>query len=295
MGAEKHADRPGRGGGREMGLDPAAIRRRGRRERLLQLVRGQGPRPRGGQTIPNATILVAIRLAMGMRSGRTFGEVTQEIRSDLPSLQEALAMPSPEKRQKPKKSPNSGGNPGNPRKWAKTEDTEQPKGKGKGKTGKPKGGDRRNQGGQDSQEDWGDWSWNQSSGARTRALANNGPGTAKKEDRPERARGTARALARGRAARRGARPPAQKGERLAFQGHGREAGGDITKNDPKKVAATIQRRTQTKSARTSPRLGPGRATKAQGDASSPSPPSSCRRSLTTSRASTPPPSSRTFS
>ena len=70
--------------------------------------------------------------------------------------------------------------------------------------------------------------------------------------------------------------------------------GDITKDDPKKVAATSETRTQTKSAsccsgrfrraRTSPRLGPGRATKAQGDASSPSPPSSRRRSLTTCRA-----------
>ena len=130
---------------------------------------------------------------MGMRSGRTFGEVTQEIRSDLPSLQKALAMPSSEKRQKPKKAPNPGGNPGNPQKWAKTEDTEQPKGrgrgkgKGKGKTGKPKEGDRRNQSGQDSQEDWGDWSWNQSSWSQ-----NQGSGkqwsweNAKKEDRPAR-------------------------------------------------------------------------------------------------------------
>ena len=47
-------------------------------------------------------------------------------------------MPSPEKRQKPKKSPNSGGNPGNPRKWAKTEDTEQPKGRGRGKGKSPR-------------------------------------------------------------------------------------------------------------------------------------------------------------
>ena len=159
MGAEKHADRPGRGGGRKMGLDPFAIRRRGRR-------RGQGADKL--YQMQQFWLQAAWRIAMGMRSGRTFGEVTQEIRSDLPSLQEALAMPSPEKRQKPKKSPNSGGNPGNPRKWAKTEDTEQPKGrgrgkgKGKGKTGKLKGGERRNRG-QDSQEDWGDWSWNQSS------------------------------------------------------------------------------------------------------------------------------------
>ena len=58
MGAEKHADRPGWGGGCKVGLDPPAIRLGGRRERLLQF-----PRPRGGQTAPNATILVAIRLA----------------------------------------------------------------------------------------------------------------------------------------------------------------------------------------------------------------------------------------
>ena len=81
--------------------------------------------------------------------------------------------------------------------------------------------------------------------------------------------------------------------------------GDITKDDPKKVAATIREADPNKEClvlfEAAPpcqdfsRLGPGRATKAQGDASSPSPPTSCRRYLTTSRATTPPPSSRTSS
>ena len=103
MGAEKHVDRPGRGGGRKMGLDPSAIRRRGRRERLycnwfVAKVRAQGADKL--HQMQQFWLQSAWRIAMGMRSGRTFGEVTQEIRSDLPSLQKPLAMPSPEKRSK---------------------------------------------------------------------------------------------------------------------------------------------------------------------------------------------------
>ena len=178
--------------GDELGLDPSASRHRARRERLLQLVRGQGPRPGGGQTTPNATILVAIRLA------RCHGHaVGAHIRRGDSGDSFRPAMPPPEKRQKPKKAPNPGGNPGNPRKWAKTENRQAQK--------RATAAIRADK-----------------TPRKTGAI---GLGTSPLEPEPGlwqtipakmQRRRTARkgpeALGTGRAARRGARPPAQKGE-----------------------------------------------------------------------------------
>ena len=164
----------------------------GAEKHVDQLVRGQGPRPRGGQTTPNATILVAIRLA--------HRHVTQEIRPTYRLFRRRWRC------QKPKKAPNPGGNPGNPRKWAKTEDTEQPKGrgrgkgKGKGKTGKPKKGGR-NEGDKIPRKTGAIGLGTSPAGARTR----------------RRARSASAGPWQRQSSERGTRPPAQKGERLAGQ------------------------------------------------------------------------------
>ena len=126
MGAEEHAHRPGWGGSRHIGLDTPPIRLGGRRARLycawfVAKVRAQDAEKL--RQMQQFWLEAAWRVAMGVRAGPTFGEVTQEIRADLPSLQERLAMPS-EKKQKPKKTPSPGGNP---RKWARTDEAKKPK------------------------------------------------------------------------------------------------------------------------------------------------------------------------
>ena len=101
----------------------------------------------------------AWRIAMGMRSGRTFGEITQQIRSDLPALQERWRCRPRRRGRSPKRRPM--GNPGTPRKWARTDEGDQVKGRGR-EDRKDKGRRAATQG-NDSQEYWGDWTWAQSS------------------------------------------------------------------------------------------------------------------------------------
>ena len=236
MGAEKHVDRPGRGGGRKMGLDPSAIQRRIRRERLLQLVRGQGPRPRGGQTTPHATILVAIRLAH--RHGHAVGAHIRRGDSGdsfRPTVSSGSAGDACQRRRPaPAATPATHGSgrrlrtPSSPRAAAAA------KARAKEKPASPKGATAAIRADKTPRKTGASGLGTSPAGARTRALANNGPGKMQR--------------------RRTARPK------------GREA----------------------RRAMSSRPLG-------QGDASSPSPPTSCRRYLTTSRATTPPPSSRTSS
>ena len=189
MGAEEHAHRPGWGGGRQMGLDTPPIRLRGRRARLLHLVRGQGPRPRGGEAAPDAAVLVAVRLAH--RHGHARRAHIQPAPTCRFSGGVGDALPG--KEAEAQKTPNPGGNPGNPRKWARTDESEQPKGRGRGgkgkgkaKGGKPKAGKKLRK-----------------TGATGFDRLEPGPGI-RQEGGPPRQRpkalGTARALARSRAA-----------------------------------------------------------------------------------------------
>ena len=136
MGAEKHADRPGRGGrwawillqfGAEDDVNAycnwfvAKLRAQGA-DKLYQM--------------QQFWLQSAWRMAMGMRSGRTFGEVTQEIRSDLPSLQQAL--------QKPKKQPRQPTQVGEDRGHRAAQGPRpRGKGKGKGKEDRPGKGQKR--------------------------------------------------------------------------------------------------------------------------------------------------------
>ena len=124
MGAEEHAHRPGWGGGRQVGLDTPPIWLRGRR------APGSWPRsaPKGRRSCARCSNSGCSPPGASPWACRAYVRRGHPGDPRRPAVSpggvgDALSG----KKQKPKKTANPGSNPGNPRKWARTDESEQPK------------------------------------------------------------------------------------------------------------------------------------------------------------------------